>query len=81
MTLTANGKDLFSSGYIHGKERGDLALAYIHDVAVPHALRTLEEWVFQVYQALIHHISMFVDTTLVHYQISKWAQGGTCPLE
>ena len=44
--------------FVHGRPLGRDALAYMKEVALPHALRVLREWIHDVDQRQIQHITI-----------------------
>ena len=81
VTLNGNGKDAFTSGYVHGRETQETTPVYIQEVVVLHALRSLRDWITTTDQMLVQNIIIFAGPSLVHYHIKKWMQGGVCQLE
>ena len=74
-TLAKNGRERFTSGFVHGRHTGDELPAFMQEASVLHALRTLKEWMQGADQTLVQHVSIRAGSALAHYQIERLMQG------
>ena len=79
VTVAVNARAPFLSGFINGEGVGDDTPTYIREAAELRGLRTMREWAPTVSQKLHRHVNIKAGTPLVHYQTSRWMQGGVCP--
>ena len=79
--LTAEGRERFCSGYVHGRGNTAETPVYMQEAAVLHGIRVLREWLQTVDQNTLQHINIRAGDDLVRHRIKDWLTTGRCTLQ